>query len=75
MSILIAAAVAWLGAWWPTLLVFLVVWAALKPKAVKAVFERFGFDLNQTKEQWAEILPKKNDGKVKASDNEGRPLN
>ena len=79
MSVIIAFILAYIGYVWPVFLFLLLLAAVLRPLSVKSWFKRMGLDLDETDRQWKDIASdlglKKNEGKVKASDEDGKPLN
>lgn len=79
MSVIIAFILAYIGYVWPVCLFLLLLLALLRPLSVKSWFKRMGLDLDETASEWDKIAKdlnlKKNEGKVKASDEGGKPLN
>ena len=78
MSILIAAALAWLGSMWPAIPFFLAVYLIINPMKVVEAFKWIGIDVGESKGQWSAffaLFRKDDPKKVKASDKDGNPLN
>lgn len=78
MSILIAAALAWLGSMWPAIPFFLAVYLIINPMKVVEFLRMIGVDVGESKGQWSaffELFKKNDPKKVQASDKDGKPLN
>ena len=78
MSILIAAALAWLGSLWPAIPFFVVIYLVINPMKMVVWLKVIGIDVGESKGQWSaffELFKKNDPRKVNATDKDGNPLN